>query len=474
MLSSIAGGADLLAPTTVVSPSPEQLAEAHTMRAQGKVAPQPTFLVNVPSVLDPHMQPTADQHVLSLEVLFTPYALEGGWQGSSEPARWLERARRTDGARNPADSIGGGAMTPDRYEAEFSMHRGHTPSYAGPPLSAFFGRQRETTRYRTPITGLYLSGAGTFPGAGVFGASGRNAADAVEHDLRGRGRRFTSLAALSRPPAIRLMASMITIADPDDIRVADYRQLNDQAARRVMEGDEYFLAEGWMTIERLIDSGHRFRSVLLSPSRATRFLPYLDRSELDGIPVFIADREVMRSIVGFDLPKAVLISASRLPLTTVEDLAASTSRLVVLEGLNDNENVGAIARAARAFGVDGIILSPTCTDPYYRRTVRVSMGEILHMRLARVARKEWPSALETLHSFGFETWAMTPADDAIDLWQAEVPDRLAIVLGAEGPGLTPPVMAAATRRVRIPISPNVDSLNVGHAAAVTLAAISRS
>jgi tRNA G18 (ribose-2'-O)-methylase SpoU len=269
------------------------------------------------------------------------------------------------------------------------------------------------------------------------------------------------------------MNSTITVSDPEDIRIADYRRLNDQAARRVMEGDEYFLAEGWMTIERLIDSGHRFRSVLLSPSRVTRFLPYLSRPELDGIQVFVAEAGVMASIVGFDLPKAVLISAFRKPLTTVAELAASCSRLVVLEGLNDNENVGAIARAARAFDLGGIVLSPTCVDPYYRRTVRVSMGEILHMRVARVARDEWPGALDTLHRAGFETWAMTPVVEAIDVWNAKVPERLAIVLGAEGPGLTQAVMKTATRRVRIPISPNVDSLNVGHAAAVTFAAISR-
>ncbi len=199
-LASIAGGADLLAPTTVVSPSPEQIAHAHELRGNGAVAPFPTFLVNVPSVLDPHMQPTPNQHVVSLEVLFTPYALQGGWPGSTEPARWLELL---DGLMEPGSLQldRWRAMTPDRYEAEFSMHRGHTPSYAGPPLSAFFGRRRETTRYRTPIDGLYLSGAGTFPGAGVFGAAGRNAADAVAHDLRTEGR---PLASLRRSVAARL------------------------------------------------------------------------------------------------------------------------------------------------------------------------------------------------------------------------------------------------------------------------------
>lgn len=182
-LASLVGGADLLGPTTLVNPSPDDVAEAHRMREQGVVHPTPSMMVNVPSVLDPDMQPHDGQHVLSVEVLFTPYALRGGWPGSGEPERWLGVLERfMEPGSLQVDRWR--AMTPDRYEAEFSMHRGHTPSYAAPPLVAFLGRQRETTRYRTAIDGLYLSGAGTFPGAGVFGASGRNAADAVLSDLR--------------------------------------------------------------------------------------------------------------------------------------------------------------------------------------------------------------------------------------------------------------------------------------------------
>jgi tRNA G18 (ribose-2'-O)-methylase SpoU len=269
------------------------------------------------------------------------------------------------------------------------------------------------------------------------------------------------------------MGGTITIDDADDQRVGDYRRLNDQAARRVMEGDEFFMSEGWMSIDRLIDSGHRFRSVLLSPSRVNRFLPYLSRPELDGVPVYVAEGDVMDRIVGFQLPRAVLVSAFRQPLVSVDDLARTSTRLIVLEALNDNENVGAIARAARAFEVDGLVLSPTCTDPYYRRTVRVSMGEILLLRIARAAPNEWPGVLDTLHAAGFESWALTPGDGAIEIWDAEVPERVAILLGAEGPGLTTTTIEKATRRVRIPISSAVDSLNVGHAAAIALAAISR-
>jgi phytoene dehydrogenase-like protein len=184
VIESLASATESLSPTTVVSPSPTQLAEAHELRAEGRVSPCPTMLVNVPTVLDHEMQPHADLHVLSLEVLFTPYALQGGWPGSDEPQRWLDVL---DGFMEPGSLHidRWRAMTPDRYEAEFQMHRGHTPSYAGPPLRAFFGLHGEVTRYRTPIDGLYLSGAGTFPGAGVFGASGRNAADAVITDVSG-------------------------------------------------------------------------------------------------------------------------------------------------------------------------------------------------------------------------------------------------------------------------------------------------
>jgi phytoene dehydrogenase-like protein len=174
--------ADVLGPTTLISPSPDDVAEAHRLRAEGRVHPRPSLMVNVPSVLDPSVQPSPAEHVLSVEVLFTPYALQGGWPGSDEPQRWIDVL---DGFMEPGSLRVDRwrAMTPDRYETEFLMHRGHTPAFAAPPLVAFLGRRSETTRYRAPIDGLYLSGAGTFPGAGVFGAPGRNAADAVRSDV---------------------------------------------------------------------------------------------------------------------------------------------------------------------------------------------------------------------------------------------------------------------------------------------------
>jgi tRNA G18 (ribose-2'-O)-methylase SpoU len=263
------------------------------------------------------------------------------------------------------------------------------------------------------------------------------------------------------------------IVDPADPRVDDYRELNSLAVRAEMEGAEFFMGEGYVPIDRMLDSGHRMRSVLLHPKRLKRFIPTMARPELAGVPVYVAEQEVIAEIVGFNMYRSVLASGFRAPMPTIRDLARSSRRLVVLEALNDDQNVGAIARTARAFGIDGIVISPTCNDPYQRRTVRVSMGEILHLPVARAGPDDWPGAIDALHADGFETWAMTPDGDAVDLWDMAIPDKVAIVLGAEGHGLEAATMGATTHRVRIPISSDVDSLNVGHAAAVTFAAVGR-
>jgi tRNA G18 (ribose-2'-O)-methylase SpoU len=264
---------------------------------------------------------------------------------------------------------------------------------------------------------------------------------------------------------------MERLDDASDPRLSDYRELRDATARRRIEGDRFFIAEGPVAIERLLDSDHRVRSVLVSEQKYARLAPLLD--PLDA-PVFVVDRTLLGDLVGFDLHRGVIAAADRLPQPGLDALAAGARRLAVLEGLNDPENLGAIARSARAFGLHGLVLDPTCIDPYTRRTVRVSMGEILHLPTTRVAGEAWAGgAFSRLHELGFETWAMTPADDAEDVWDLPVPDRLAVVFGAEGPGLDRRTMAAATRRVRLPIADDVDSLNVGAAAAVTFAVTGR-
>jgi tRNA G18 (ribose-2'-O)-methylase SpoU len=260
------------------------------------------------------------------------------------------------------------------------------------------------------------------------------------------------------------------IDDASDARLVDYRDLRSVAARRTIEGDEFFIAEGPVSIERLVASGHRVRSVVVSERKYERLRHLLD--PLDA-PTYIVARDVLHDIVGFDLHRGAIAAADRRPLPTLAELAAGSRRLAVLEGLNDPENLGAIARSARAFGIDGLVLDPTCIDPYTRRTVRVSMGEILFLPCCRVAADDWPDALPALHDASFETWALTPAADSADIWTLPVPDRLAVVLGAEGPGLTRHTMTAASRRVRLPIDADVDSLNVGAAAAVAFAVAAR-
>ncbi len=171
-------GYDPLVATTMVAPAVDAIESAHRLMEAGGVAEQPMFYANVPSVRDPTMRVGGD-HVFSLEVLYTPYALPGGWPASAEPERWLERYATLvqpgflDGVRRWR------AMTPDRYESEFNLPRGHATSFAGGPLAALLGHEPELTRYETPVHGLYLTGAATFPGAGVWGASGRNAATVI-------------------------------------------------------------------------------------------------------------------------------------------------------------------------------------------------------------------------------------------------------------------------------------------------------
>jgi len=257
------------------------------------------------------------------------------------------------------------------------------------------------------------------------------------------------------------------ITDPDDDRLADFLELADPAARRRREGDDLFVAEGFIAVAKLLESAHPVRSILVTPKHRQRVVALVG----DSAEVLVADEGVVARTVGFRFHRGVIASAQRLALPSVAEVVARSRRVAVLEGLNDPENLGLIARSARAFGIDALLLDPTCIDPYYRRTVRVSMGEVLLVDVARFSH--WPAGLNVLHDSGFETWALTPAAGALSIWEVEVPDRLALILGAEGPGLAAESRQRASREVRIPISPDVDSLNVGHAAAIAFAITQR-
>lgn len=177
------GADEALVPTTFVLPGLDALAAALAASASGRVGAHPVFYANVPSVLDAAMRPPGGGDVFSLEVLYTPYALAGGWPGSSEPARWLDIYGQMVQPGFADSVVDWRAMTPPSYEEQFSMPRGHAAAFSGSPLSALLGRPRHLTRYTTPVGGLFCAGAATFPGAGVWGASGRNVASVVTRTL---------------------------------------------------------------------------------------------------------------------------------------------------------------------------------------------------------------------------------------------------------------------------------------------------
>jgi len=177
---------EALIPTAIVAPGGRGLDEAARAMAAGRVAECPPAMVNVPSALDAAMRPPGGGHVLSLEVLFTPYALAGGWAGSAEPERWLAALAGIARPGFLAGVVARRAVTPDTWELEFSMERGHALAFGRSPLALLAGHDPELTRYETPVPGLLLTGAATFPGAGVWGASGRNTAAVAQSYLERR------------------------------------------------------------------------------------------------------------------------------------------------------------------------------------------------------------------------------------------------------------------------------------------------
>jgi len=191
-------------------------------------------------------------------------------------------------------------------------------------------------------------------------------------------------------------------------------------------------------------------------------------ADLDGVdaPAYVTDAATMADVVGFHLNRGVLAVADRAPRPDVDELVRGARVLAVLEGVNDHENLGSLFRNAAALGVDGVLLGPRCADPLYRRAVRVSMGHVLRVPFAELDGP-WPGALDRLRAAGLRVAALTPAADAVPLSRAGLAgERVALLLGAEGPGLTAEALAAADVRVRIPMATGVDSLNVATAAAV--------
>jgi tRNA G18 (ribose-2'-O)-methylase SpoU len=260
------------------------------------------------------------------------------------------------------------------------------------------------------------------------------------------------------------------VTDPTDPRLDGFRDLRDPALRRSREErDGVFVAEGATVVGRLVRSPYRTVTVAVVPEQEASVVAEMAGVDgLDEVELLLVDRPVLDAVAGFPVHRGVLALGARMPLGGIDDLGTAVRTVVVLEDCNDHENMGAIARSARALGADAMVLSPRCADPLYRRSVRVSMGEIL--RLPIVVASAWPAGLTQLQAAGFVVLALTPSPDALDLDGLSLApdDRVAVLLGAEGPGLTAAAQATCDVRVRIPIVAGVDSLNVGHAAAVAL------
>jgi tRNA G18 (ribose-2'-O)-methylase SpoU len=258
---------------------------------------------------------------------------------------------------------------------------------------------------------------------------------------------------------------VIEIEDPADPRLDDFRDLTDADVRPDRRG--VVIAEGVNVVERLLGSPYPVRAIIGVPARIEALAPALGERD---VPVYVMDKWLLSAVVGFRVTRGVLAAADRVAPPPLDQLLGRARRVAVLESLNDFENLGSLFRNAAAFGLDAVLLNAQCADPLYRRSVRVSMGHVLRIPFA-VLPEPWPDSLDLLRGHGLRVLAMTPRPAALRLRDIPAPDRWAVLLGAEGPGLTDGALAHADEQVRIPMAGGVDSLNVATAAAVAFASL---
>lgn len=258
------------------------------------------------------------------------------------------------------------------------------------------------------------------------------------------------------------------VADPHDAVLDDYRSLTDTALRRVREpAGGLYIAESAKVIERALQAGHRPRSVLTQQKWTDAVAGLVGDRD---VPVYVVADDVAERLTGFTVHRGVMAAMHRpVPPTVSAVLAAidaSRPRIAILEGLTDHTNVGAVFRSAAALGVDAVLVTPTCADPLYRRSVRVSMGTVFQVPWTRI--DEWPAGIGELRAAGYVVAGMTLGEGAIALddLAAKSPERLALVFGTEGDGILPDTDRMLDRRVTIPMMGGVDSLNVAAASAV--------
>jgi tRNA G18 (ribose-2'-O)-methylase SpoU len=262
---------------------------------------------------------------------------------------------------------------------------------------------------------------------------------------------------------------IVPIERADDARLSDYRSLTDVALRRLVEpADGLYIAESAKVLTRALAARHRPRSVLVQD----RWLSDVDALDLDPeVPVYVVGADIAERITGYAVHRGILAAMHRPVLPSVADVLAGARRVLVLEDIVDHTNVGAAFRSAAGIGADAVLVSPRCADPLYRRSVRVSMGTVFQVPWTRLP--EWRESRAQLHDAGFHVAALALAEDAVplDVFAADPPERVALLLGAEGDGLSRRALEAADSVVTIPMSGGVDSLNVAAASAVALWAL---
>jgi len=258
---------------------------------------------------------------------------------------------------------------------------------------------------------------------------------------------------------------VIEISELADPRLVDFAHRTDVALKK--SGGGIYIAESALVLERALRAGHTPRSVLALGGTVDEAVALVG----SAVPVFSGPGELLAELTGYILHRGLIASMDRPSLPEPSELLATAKRVVILENVADPTNVGAIFRSVAAIGADAVLVTPRCSDPFYRRAIRVSMGTVLQVPWTRVG--DWPSARELLAASGFHIAALALTDDAVGLreFAASAPNKVALVLGAEGSGLTPEALAVADTVVRIPMAHGIDSLNVAATAAVAMWAL---
>lgn len=258
---------------------------------------------------------------------------------------------------------------------------------------------------------------------------------------------------------------IIHLESAADPRVSDYTSLTDVQLRKVREPLEgMYIAESSRVLRRALDAGHSPRSFFLAEKWLDDLSDVLDAHP--DVPAFVGTAEMLEEITGFHLHRGAMAAMHRPAPADIAELLAGARRVAVLEDIVDHTNIGAIFRSAAALGVDAVLVSPRCGDPLYRRSIRVSMGTVFQVPWARLS--EWPQGISLLREAGFTTAALALAHDSLTINELAARDdeKLALILGTEGDGLSASTLAEADVTVMIPMYAGVDSLNVAAASAV--------